>query len=122
MSTERPAGESDRGRDQQPYCQARRFASEADAGQVYFKAQDVIQHDPTNDLSTYRLQLDQIWHVAVLGEQPTRRLARQLRRILAAGDPTTLPTQILELLLRRRSRALRQGPWTEKHQWPGEHL
>src|SRR5713226_9266072 len=102
MSTERPEDPAPGERAREPYCQAARFASETDAGQVYFKAQDVIQHDPTNDLSTYRLQLDQIWHVAVLGEQPTRRLDRQLRRILAVGDPTTLPTEILELLLQRR--------------------
>jgi hypothetical protein len=101
---------------------AARFASEADAGQAYFKAQDALLHGPDNDLSAYRLQLNHIWHVAVLGEQPPRSLERQLRRILAAGDSTTLPAEVLELLRERRARATQLGPWVEKHQWPGEHL
>jgi hypothetical protein len=106
----------------QPYYRAARFASEADAGQTYFKAQDAIFRDPDNDLSAYRLQLNLVWHVAVLGAQPPRRLDRQLRRILAAGDPTTLPAEVLELLLKRRAGAARPGSWVEKHQWPGERL
>src|SRR5712692_5284006 len=99
MSPERPAGESDSQKDKPPYYQASSFASEADAGQVYFKAQDALLHYPDNDLSAYRLQLNLIWHVAVLGEQPRRSLDRQLRRILAAGDPTTLPIEVLTMLL-----------------------
>lgn len=118
MSTERPEDRSPG----EPYYQAARFASEADAGHIYFKAQDLLLHGPDNDLSAYRLQLNLIWHVAVLGEQPPRSLDRRLRRILAAGDPTTLPTDVLELLLQRRARATKQGPWVEKHQCPGEQL
>ncbi len=107
---------------QEPYYRAARFASEADAGQPYFKAQDVIFRDPANDLSAYRLQLDQIWHVCVLGEQPPRPLDRRLRRILAAGEAVTLPEQVLQMLLERRARAIQTGPWAEGHYWPGERL
>src|SRR4051794_38442322 len=68
MSTERPTDESPRANE--PYCQASRFASEADAGSTYFKAQDLLLHGPDNDLSAYPLQLNLVWHVAVLGEDP----------------------------------------------------
>lgn len=122
MSAERPEDPAPGERARAPYCQAARFASEADAGQVYFKVQGTILREPDNDLSTYRLQLNLVWHVAVLGVQPPRSLDRRLRKILAAGDPTTLPPDVLELLLQRRARAIDQGPWIEKHQWPGEHL
>jgi hypothetical protein len=122
MTTERPDAEPATARNQGPYYQASRFASEADAGQTYFKAPDALLHGPPNDLSAYRLQLDQIWHVAVVGAQPPRALDRRLRRILAAGDPTTLPPGVLELLHQRRARSTQLGPWVEKHQWPGERL
>jgi hypothetical protein len=121
-SSERPQDQSGGQPSSQPYYRAARFASEADAAQAYFKAQDVVFRDPDNDLSAYRLQFDLVWHVAVLGAQPTRALDRRLRRVLSAGDPTTLPAEVLELLLQRRARAVQKGPWVEKHQWPGERL
>src|SRR5438045_2323224 len=110
MSAERPEDPAPGERAREPYCKAARFASEADDGQVYFKAQGTILREPDNDLSTYRLQLNLVWHVAVLGVQPPRSLDRRLRKILAAGDPTTLPPDVLELLLQRRARAIQQGP------------
>jgi hypothetical protein len=122
MSRERPEDEPDRPDQQAPYYQAARFPAEADAGQAYFKAQDALLHGPANNLSTYRLQLNSVWQVAMVGEPPPIRLDTQLRRILAAGDPTALPPDVLKLLLERRATATQVGPWVEKHQWPGEHL
>jgi hypothetical protein len=104
------------------YYQAARFAGDAEAGQAYLKAQAEILRAPEADLSTYRLQLNQVWHVTVLGEQPTRVLERRLRRILATGEPATLPDEVLELLQRRRAQATELGPWVEKHQRPGERF
>jgi hypothetical protein len=120
--SERPADPSPERPVSSLYCRTSRFASEADAGQAYFRAQDTLLRSPACDLSAYRLQLDQIWHVAVLGEQPPGYLDRQLRRILAAGDPTALPQEILQLLLERRASAAQRAYWVEGHYWPGERL
>jgi hypothetical protein len=121
-SSERPEGQPGREQTQPPYYQAARFAGDADAGQAYLRAQEAIFRDPHNDLSAYRLQLNQIWHVAVLGEQPPSVLDRRLKRILAAGEPVRLPEEILKLLLERRARASQAGAWVERHHWPGERL
>ncbi len=115
-SSERPSDKND------IYYRAARFAGEADAGRTYFKAQDLLLHGPTCDLSAYRLQLDQIWHVAVLGQQPPRVLDRQIRRVLAAGELVSLPEEVLALLLKRRAQATNLGSWVEGHHRPGRRL
>jgi hypothetical protein len=74
------------------------------------------------DLSAFRLQLDRIWHVAILGEQPTPALDRRLRLILSSGTPAQIPDEVMNILLARRVEAIRLGPWVERHHRPGRHL
>jgi hypothetical protein len=47
------------------------------AGRVYFQIQKLID-TPDADLSAYRLQLQGVWHVAVVGDAPDKELAEEL--------------------------------------------
>lgn len=98
-----------------PFLVASRFHSEPPSARAYFAAQDAIKKHWDNDLSVYRFQLRDVFHVAVLGETPPQPLAQQLRQILAAGDLTTLPEDILFILVARKIQASQQGPWVERH-------
>ncbi len=105
-----------------PYHRTARFAGEQPAGRAYFSAQRAIFDGPPNDLSTYRFQLNHIYHVAVLGEAPPAELDRQLTDILASGEPAALPSDVLRALTDRRNQAITRGPWSEGHYRPGRRL
>src|SRR5437899_9507681 len=109
--------------DEQPerYVCAARFPTERKAGRAYFQAQEAI-FTADCDLSAFRLQLNRVYHVAVLGRTPTAEVDQRLRIILAAGEPATLPEDVLKLLEERRARATEQGPWVERHYRPGQTL
>ena len=107
---------------QRRYLQAARFPTERKAGRAYFKLQQALYTTPDCDLSAYRFLLNRISHVAVLGAPPPEPLDRTIRRILASGEPTTLPTEVLTLLLQRRAEQTRFGNWVERHHRPGQPL
>jgi hypothetical protein len=100
-----------------PYFQAARFSGERPAGRAYARAQDLIYQEPY-DLSAYRFLLERSWHVAIVGEPPPAAIDRSLRRILAWGESTTLPDDILQQLWERRAQAIKLSPWVERHQRP----
>ncbi len=104
------------------YHQAARFAGERSAGHAYEQIQETIYNAPQTNLSGFRLNVDQDWYVAVLGEQPPQELHHELRRILATGEPTTLPDEVLDVLFQRRTRQRRLGDWVEGHYRPGRRL
>lgn len=104
------------------YCLATRYRDQHTSGRAYTRAQNTLFSAEGSDLSAYRFQLDQIWHVAVLGQHPAPELDRRLRLILSGGDPVTLPADILTVLFARRAAATELGPWVERHQRPGEQL
>ena len=116
-----PPAETGRNPEHEPpeYVQAAYFANEHIAGYAYAQAQEAIYTGPPNDLSTYRLILEEQWHVAVLGEPPPEELNHQLQEILGQGVPATLPDEILDYLRQRRAAAIQQGPWVEGHYRPG---
>src|SRR3712207_17101 len=105
-----------------PYLRGARFAGERPAGQAYFQLQDTIYTAEPNDLSVYRLRLRQEWHVAVLGEPPPPELDERLSAVLAAGEPVTLPADVVAALTQRRAQAIRHAPWTDQHFRPGQPL
>ena len=104
------------------YLQAARFPTERKAGRAYFQAQEALYNSPACDLSVYRFLLNRISHVAVLGAPPRQELDRTIRRILATGEPTPLPAEIVETLLLRRAQQIRLAPWVERHHRPGQPL
>jgi len=121
-SPERPRG-SEAEHEPQPYSRAARFPGEQPAGRAYCQAQDAIYRAREEvDLSAYRFHLDRVWHVAVLGESPPAELDERLQQILAAGEPTDLPADILQQLLARRAQASQLGGWVEGHHRPGRRL
>jgi hypothetical protein len=106
-----------------PYLRAARFAGERPAGQAYFSVQRVIYEAPERtDLSVFRLQLDQLWHVAALGITPPATVLHAIEDILASGEPVTLPDDVVTVLTERRAQAIRQGSWSERHFRPGQPL
>src|SRR4051812_24784582 len=110
-----PSQEHDQSQSTPAYLKVARFSSEGPAGRAYFAAQEAIYSEPRCDLSVYRLQLEKIYHVAVLGDSPPRRLERTLRQILAAGDPASLPPELIQILIERRAQSIKIGPWVERH-------
>jgi hypothetical protein len=74
-----------------PYYHTARFHYEAPARRAHFQAQELLFRTPDADLSAYRFLLQQIWHVAVLGESPPEDLAKQLETVFARGDPLSCP-------------------------------
>lgn len=106
-----------------PYYRAARFERERRAERAYVRVQEMVLHASNEvDLSTYRLLLNQVSHVVVLGEPPPEGVDRQLGRILSAGAPATLPADVLQILAERRARATKLGPWLEGHYRPGRPL
>lgn len=97
------------------YEKASKFVGEEPAGLAYAEAQEVIYTDTSCDLSTYRLQLNEEWHVAVLGLKPQEQTLRRLEDILATGEPTTLPAEIMSYLRRRRTIMTKKATWVERH-------
>lgn len=105
------------------YCQAARFRMEAPARRAYDQAQELIFSSREHcDLSAYRFLLERVSHVVVLGEAPPEEIAQRLQTILATGEPTTLPEEIVRLLCARRAQASTLGPWVEGHYRPGRRL
>ena len=112
-----PPAETGGNPEQEPrdYVHAAYFANEHIAGHAYNQAQDAIDTGPPNDVSAYRLILEERWHVAVLGEPPPEDLDQQLQAILGQGVPATLPEEILDYLKQRRAEAIKRGPMVEGH-------
>jgi hypothetical protein len=105
------------------YLRVARFAGERPAGEAYFAVQRVIYEAPKPlDLSVFRLQLNQLWHVAALGMVPPARILQAIEQILDTGESTTLPEDVVQLLQERRAQATRRGPWMEGHYRPGKRL
>jgi hypothetical protein len=117
-----PEGPPPREGEPVPFVRAARFGTEATAGRAYFAAQQEVFTAPACDLSIYRFLLEQVYHVAVLGDAPPRTLARRIERILAAGDAVTLPDEVLQQLAARRDEQIQQAPWSEGHYRPGRRL
>ena len=105
-----------------PYHRTARFADEPSAGLAYGAAQRAIFDGPPNDLSAYRFQLNTVYHVTVLGEPPPAELDTQLVAILASGEPSILPPEVLAALTERRRQMSRRGGWIEGHYRPGRRL
>ena len=116
-----PPAETGGNPEQEPrdYVHAAYFANEHIAGHAYNQAQEAIYTGPPNDVSAYRLILEERWHVAVLGEPPPEDLDQKLQAILDQGVPATLPEDIVDYLKQRRAEAMKRGQWVEGHYRPG---
>ena len=101
-----------------PYLRAVRLANEQLAGQVYFQVQEAMYTGEPNNLSAYRFQLRGSWHVAVLGGVPPAPLGERIEAMLAAGEPATLPAEVVTTLANRRAQARQLGRWVEGHYPP----
>ena len=105
-----------------PYVQAARFSGEPLAGRAYRALQQAIFTAVPNDLSAYRVQLDSVYHVVVVGIRPPPELAERLTAILATGEPTELPVAVQHALLARRAQVTPHQQWWEAHYRPGRRL
>lgn len=98
-----------------PYYLASRFKDKKKAGDVYFVVQELIYQDVDCDLSAFRVMLNGLWHVVVLGEKPAENLYLQLEAQLTNGTLVTLDPETILWLTRRREQATQIGPWVEGH-------
>ena len=119
MAPEQEGTEPQPEREESPYHRAARFRDEGAAGRAYFRAQAAI-FKAECELSSFRLQVNGVWHVAVLGERPAAALDTQVEGVLDAGEATVLPPILLEYLEGRRERLKRDGLWVERHYRRGE--
>jgi hypothetical protein len=63
-----------------------------------------------------------IYHVAVMGEQPSAETDQEITRILSEGKPTTLPDEVSAALNVRRLEMKQHGSWVEGHYRPGKRI
>jgi hypothetical protein len=122
MSPEHQESEPHKEQDPAPYYLASKFSGERPAGTAYFQSQELIFNAPDCELSVYRFQLSRIYHVAVVGDKPEQQLEDKLKDILSKGEPTSLPSIVLQLLLARRQQQIQHGPWVERHYRPGQPM
>ena len=121
-SPEHSQGGPDREQETLPaYYQAARYEDEQLSGEAYFQAQDAV-FAVDFSVSAYRFELNQLWHVAVLGDTPPEEFAHLIDSILATGEPITLPPEILTFLNQRRIQANQLGDWVERHYRPGRRF
>ncbi len=105
-----------------PYVRAARFSGEQPAGRAYRALQQVIFTAEPNDLSVYRVLLDGVSHVVVVGVRPSAVLEERLTAILRAGEATELPAAVQQALLARRAQVAPHQTWWEAHYRPGRRL
>ena len=117
-SPEQPRGGEHQEQEPELYHRVARFPGERSAGRAYGQLQSTLYARTDCDLSVYRLLLDRIYHVAVLGLPPPPDLERRVQRALSRGTPTTLPPEVLQELVERRAQSIRLGPWVERHVRP----
>jgi hypothetical protein len=108
----------------EPYYQAARYPTKVAAGKAYTPIQQII-FDEDCDLSCYRYLVpsEKKWYVVVIGQQPTPQLHERLKTILTTltrGEPVTIATDTLTLLLARRLEQSKRGPWVEGHYSEGD--
>jgi hypothetical protein len=92
------------------------------AAKAYFEAQEIIFNDSESELSAYRLMLNAIYHVAVLGQPPSQETDQALTHTLSQGEMVTVPHQVLTVLNQRRLEMKQHSPWVEGHYRPGWKL
>lgn len=119
-SPERPVGTNHTEQEPGAYYRAAYYPREEPAWQAYTQIQNLILADRQADLSVYRIQLDLLSHVVVLGTPPPQRLGQRLERVLATGEPAELSTKVLSFLQQRRQKANKMGSWVERHYRPGK--
>ena len=99
-----------------PYYQAARFPNKAKTGATYFPIQQMLfEAQDECDLSAFRLMLEGVWHVVVLGEKPPDKLHVRIEAELTKGVLVTIGEDALNFLQDRRAQAILLGPWVEIH-------
>jgi hypothetical protein len=81
------------------YCRAARFPDQPSSESPYLQLQDLV-FESDSDLSVFRFQLDNIWHIAVLGDHPGEDIDRRLEQLVSLGQATELDSDMLDFLFR----------------------
>jgi len=110
-------------RRERPFHRAARFGDEETARQAYLTTEQRV-FEATADISAYRFQLDQVWHVAVVADEPpSGALQRAVEDALSQGEQVNLHPEILATLLSRHREVMRHRlPWVEGHYHPGRRV
>ena len=68
------------------------------------------------DLSAYRIRIEGVWHVVVLGEKPPDALHVRIEAELTNGGVlVSVREDVLRFLRNRREEASELGSWVEGH-------
>ena len=115
--------DGDKEQEPQPYTRAARFSDRQSAGRSYNRLQRLV-HQSDAELSAFRFQLSNDWHVAAVGPfAPAPDLVKRVESLLSRGEAVELPEAVVRLLLELRQRALRPGTtWAEGHYDPGRPI
>ena len=107
--------------EQPPYVVGVAFRRAARAKAIYAQVEALLEHQPV-DLSAYNLFLDGRPLVIVLGYPPPPRVHEAIGRILASGQPVSVPEPVLASLFQRSLSQWAQSPWSAHHHEPGQVL
>ena len=104
-----------------PYIQAARYPTAPRAGVAYSRLETLIAGEEVN-LSAYRFQWQDRWHVAAVAEvAPAISVHQGIAAALKDGAPVSLPDGIVRPLLARHRQAMSLGlGWIAGHYGPGD--
>lgn len=89
------------------YHLVNKFSSEGDAQEACDRVSEYLtslrETDNQVDLFTRPFQRNSGWHVIVSGIRPDRRVEERIEQYLSSGEPTSLPPDILAILLHREA-------------------
>jgi hypothetical protein len=106
-------------RDKQGWLLAFRFPNMETAGKAYQRARNVV-FGRDIDTTVYRVQLEGIAHVVVLGDGPlTIWSTETFTKACAGGEATSIPEDVKRLLEKRRQAGKVPGAFWEANHRPG---
>lgn len=106
-----------------PYVDARRYPHQEAAARAYQEGQQALKKEAGKiDVSLYRIMYgpDFASHVVALGKTPPQHFQDKLEVAFGGGERVTLPDDVVQHLVARRSAASVTAPWVEGHYRPGQ--
>jgi hypothetical protein len=84
------------------YYAAARFTSEPDSARAYRRLHDLLSGSDIGNLSVYRVLINMMPHVIIVGDRPTERGMRRVQEVLSTGEAVTLHDAVVSTLQKRR--------------------
>ena len=104
----------------QEYYLASRFQTKEEAAVPFYTVQETLRTFEC-ELSGYRLMQqweesdEKPWYVIVVGLTPSKEVQQELNRALSLGETTSVPQEVIDMLLVRHITETTKGKWVEGH-------